>query len=434
MGVKQSLFLKLALGIALLSILIVAAHSVAIFLVTEDQEEQLIDQIIADELENLIAEYKGSPDVAPIRSRYLSGYVTRSSQELASLPPHLQNLSDGVYEIFLDGTELHVGVRTLPQAKFHIVYDVTQHETRMQQFKWLLFLGAVVTGLVAVWLGRWLSGSILKPMSDLAYQVSGRTPGMHEENLASRYDEEEIKRLAAAFDEYAHRIEDALAREQEFTANVSHELRTPLTSIRTSCELLSHDRSLGPEAGARLERIARAVERMSALVKSLLDLARSGQFAQPEEFALRECVVEVVGSLSEGLSGKPIETTIEIAPEVVLYLAREALVLVLTNLVKNAIDNTDRGKIVVGYTEGVLYVEDTGRGIREEETNRIFQRFYRADAAAAPKGGFGLGLAIVARVCDLYDWKLRLASKAARGTRVSITLPTASHGVLRREH
>ena len=162
---------------------------------------------------------------------------------------------------------------------------------------------------------------------------------------------------------------------------------------------------------------------MSDLVSSLLFLARTGQAAEPEDVLLRESVDEVCEPLRETLARKAVGFEPAVDPRVVLRLDRSALDLILSNLIRNALAHTDAGRIEVRFRDRTLTIADTGRGIGAEDLPYVFRRFYRGAASASRGEGFGLGLALVKRLCDLYGWEVALDSAPGQGTRVAITFP-----------
>lgn len=419
LNVKLSLRRRVALGIATLGILIVTAHSVALYLVTRDQEEELIAQILTEEMDHLIAAHARDPGAPPPRIRNLNGYLVATERARAELPPYLRELPLGDHDLRVRDVTLRVAVRAVGATRFYIAYDATHHEDRMRQLVWLLLLGVVATAALAAGLGYWLSELLTQPVSDLAARVGALGPGRPEAPLADRYADEEVKRLAQAFDGYLRKVADLIEREQEFTANVSHELRTPLTAIQTSCELLAQDPRLDAAARGRLDMIRRAAARMSELTRALLFLARGEQAAEVEDVSVHACVAEVAELLRDALAQRGLALEIAVDPPAVLRVDRNALFLTLANLLKNAVEHTERGSIRVRYRNRRLEIEDSGRGIREEELPRIFQRFYRGAAGAGE--GFGLGLAIVKRICDRYGWRLAVESRLGTGTRVTVS-------------
>lgn len=414
---------RIALGLALFCIAIVGLYSFTIYRVVEGQEETLIDEIISEELDHLITQYGHDPYFVPAQSSNLYGYIVRDEVDRRALPPYLRDLADGGHEILVDGRELHVLARTMGDTRFYTAYDVSAHEERMQRFQWFLIVGLGVTALVAAVLGYALAGWLVRPISDLAHRVGRLQPLEDEIPLADRYREDELRRLARSFDRYRERVAALVRREQDFTAHVSHELRTPLTAIRTSCELLEADTGLAELARQRLARIRHAADRLSAIVRALLFLAREGRSSDAAEAVpLRACVEEVLEPLRERLRDRPVELRIEVDPKAMVRANRSALELVLANLFDNALAHTERGHVSVRYHGRVLTVEDSGRGIEGGDQPRIFDRFYRG-ATAGGHDGLGLGLALVKRLSDLYGWRIAVESQVQVGTRISIELP-----------
>ncbi len=423
---RRSLRTKVAVGMVLLSIAVVGSSSVLTYFVTDSRAEREINAIGSEELASLIRQFEANSGFVPPRTHRLSGYVARNDAERAALPSYLQPLGPGRHELMVGEKEFHIFVGDSGPARLYLSYDVWVHERQIRKLKELLMLAVVLAAALAAVLGYWLSGLLTRPVSHLADRVDGLVPGEHEAPLAEGYADAEVKRLARAFDGYLGKMAEFVEREQEFTANASHELRTPLTSIRTSCELLCEDRHLSESSRARVEKIRRAAERMSALIDSLLLLARSRHVVEPEHVALRECVEEVIEPLREEAAAKGLDLQVEIPAHVLLYADRQALTIVLTNLVKNAVKNTQRGHVGVRLRERSIEVEDSGPGIDETELQRVFERFYRGSTASAHHDGFGLGLAIVKRTCEQLGWGLVFQSHPGRGTMVRIAFPSDS--------
>jgi two-component system, OmpR family, phosphate regulon sensor histidine kinase PhoR len=231
---------------------------------------------------------------------------------------------------------------------------------------------------------------------------------------------------------------------RELIVNVSHELRTPIANIRGHAEslLLAAEAADGaatsPEETKRyLTIIARESERLSALVDDLLALAR----AEAGELRLEIRPVSVSGVFDEvyealaPLARRERQVTltresVEDAPSVLAD--RQRLAQILLNLARNAITYTPPGGIVSLSVERPdhyhlsLVVADTGVGIPQEELERVFERFYRADASRArATGGFGLGLAIVRDLAQAMGGVVTAESVVGQGSRFRVTLPIA---------
>jgi signal transduction histidine kinase len=231
---------------------------------------------------------------------------------------------------------------------------------------------------------------------------------------------------------------------RELIVNVSHELRTPIANIRGHAEslLLAAEAPDGAAPSAEetkryLTIIARESERLSALVDDLLALAR----AEAGELRLEIRPVSVSGVFNEIYEAlaplarreRQVTLTRETVEDTPAALAdRQRLAQVLLNLTRNAIAYTPAGGIVSlsverpDYNHLSLVVADTGIGIPQEELDRVFERFYRADASRArATGGFGLGLAIVRDLVQAMGGVVTAESVVGQGSRFTVTLPIA---------
>lgn len=236
-----------------------------------------------------------------------------------------------------------------------------------------------------------------------------------------------------------HEVTERRALERvrrDFVANASHELRTPLTSIRGFVEALE-DGALDEPATARrfLGKIRTHAERMTALVSDLLELSRLESGTQPPRLeALRpsELAEDTLASLTHAAEARRITLThvAHSAPTVVSDPDR--LLRILNNLVDNAIKYTpEQGQVSIESAAApdgaaLLRVRDNGPGIAPEHLKRIFERFYRVDAARSRElGGTGLGLSIVRHLAESIGATVSVESAVGTGTCFTVTLPAA---------
>jgi two-component system, OmpR family, sensor histidine kinase CiaH len=235
-------------------------------------------------------------------------------------------------------------------------------------------------------------------------------------------------------------IQDAFRRQQEFVADASHELRTPLTVLRSATDLLStyRDHRLADHADL-LDDVRAEILRMEGLANDLLILARSDRgelqlMTAPVDLAiLASDVVRRIRPLAElrshlvAFEGPDAHPSVEVDPERV----QQVLLILLDNAMKYT---PEGGRIEVRVhadaSNAVVEVSDTGQGIAPEHLPRLFDRFYRADAARSrAAGGAGLGLSIAKLLVDAHDGELSVTSTPGEGTHVSVRLPLADHTV-----
>ena len=415
---KHGLRLRIAVAFAVTCIAVVTALGVTLYSASEELEEELVNQIVSEEVEYLMQRHQADPSYQPVAGPNLQYYILRTPAERAQLPAPLGALPPGNHEVGRGTDERHVAVRESTGTRFVVVYDSGPHEMREQQFTELLLLALGTVLVIALVLGYWLAGVLTRQLTALAQRVSQLGPDASDATLAHADQDREVHALAQALDDYQARMSRMVRREQEFTANASHELRTPLTGIKTSCELLSAEAGLSPKGRERLAAIARAADRMASQIQLLLYLARERVATKREPVGLAECVADATEPFRSELAARAIAFNEDIAPDAVVELDREALHLVLTNLIRNAVQNTRRGFVRVTYAAGRLTVADSGSGIAASRLPHVFERFYRGNEDAE---GLGLGLAIVKGICDQAGWTIEVESTPAAGSAFSIT-------------
>lgn len=233
-----------------------------------------------------------------------------------------------------------------------------------------------------------------------------------------------VQVLAQALHHFAARLDAFVERERNFTRDASHELRSPLTIIKVAADVLADDDSLSPFAQRSLLRIQRSVREMEALIESFLILARESDTGLPEEdFLANDVVREQVERFRDLLENKPIELKLEEDARFALHAPPRVFGVVIGNLIRNACLYTERGVICVRIGEDHVRVSDTGCGMGAEDLERAFQPFYRGSRTGDQ--GHGIGLAIVRRIADRFDWPVQLHSVSGRGTVATVRFPAA---------
>ncbi len=224
-------------------------------------------------------------------------------------------------------------------------------------------------------------------------------------------------------------IRDALRRQREFAADASHELRTPLAVIRGNVVALLRSTSLDAQDQGSVADIDEEAMRMTSLVDQLLLLARTDSGA--DELArvptdLAEAAADAVDELSAFALGRRVRVELHVATTLVVGDPARLRQLA-TVLVDNAIRHAPEGghawvRVTTEHRIGRLVVEDDGAGVRIEDRERVFQRFWRA--RDAPHGGTGLGLAIAAWITERHDGRIWVEDRPDGGARFVVDLPS----------
>lgn len=419
---RTSLRLKVALAFSALTILLLMVQALGVEVLVERQVEKFISALIADDMAGLLQNYRRDPTLVPPLDVRLGGHVSEAGQARITLPASVRTLPPGIHELIIGGREVHVAVASLHGVRVYRVYDFSAYEQHFRDMSNVLMVGAGGFALLTIWLAYSLAGLLIRQVTRFVQQVKALQHGTAAEIIPGKHDETEVVELIAVFNDYHGRMARMIEREKEFTANLSHELRTPLTAIRTSCELLEQDTAIGSKSRMRLRQIDHAAQRMGELVNALLLLAREESAVEVGPAPLAGVIRDTLDPFADTLAAKEVQVLIEVDHHLLVNVNRAALTIVLSNLIDNAVRHTERGYIRFAYRDGRLRVEDSGSGISPEAIANVFKRFYRA-TLGPDDSGFGIGLAIVKKICDRYRWGIELDSALNHGTCVSLALP-----------
>jgi two-component system, OmpR family, sensor histidine kinase CiaH len=221
----------------------------------------------------------------------------------------------------------------------------------------------------------------------------------------------------------------AFARQHAFVSDASHELRTPLAVIRANAEFIQQEQPDNTEA----RDIVGETDRLSALVDALLAVARGQKHANGSmaDIDLGELIDKTTASFEPLAAERGLELSAATAEDVSVQGDREQLQQVIVILLDNAVRYTSEGgRIHVQArrdgSNAIVTVHDTGIGIGEQELERVFERFYRADEARNRQaGGVGLGLAIARELVMRHGGRISVESTEGAGSTFTIQLPAA---------
>lgn len=334
-----------------------------------------------------------------------------SKEKFDHAPPIWQALPNGVFDIVepAPGTGeksyYKLAVRKDPNYWFFMAYDThDEHEAQLRLNRWIL-ASIGVFSIIALIVGVWSASRVMSPVSDLVSLIRRRSNDVEESRaLAPRFADDEVGELARALDDYSDRINDAARRDREFNADVSHELRTPLAVIRSTVELMLEQPDLGDKMRERILRIQRAQEGGTAITETLLLLSR-GERVRGETSVARVAEQLLDAHRLQQRRGKQLDLRMEGNTALMVDAPEATVNVALGNLIANAVRYTDSGSVTVHLGADSVDVVDTGRGLSEEDEQRMVERGYRGGASGNTKGA-GIGLAIVTRICALYGWQM----------------------------
>jgi signal transduction histidine kinase len=314
--------------------------------------------------------------------------------------------------------------RLVLQEVQEVQEELVNDDLRELTIQYLAILAAMA--LLSGALGWFVSGRVLRPMSEITATARRVSKESLHERIAMNGPDDELKQLADTFDSMLARLEAGFEREAAFVRNASHELRTPLSVIRTEADVTLADEAEDPEALRRaLAAVREAGERSERLIEALLTLARAGRDDRPRaEVDLSELVRQLIDETE--LDGLRLELALRPAP---MLGDRELLRTMAANLIDNAVrHNLPDGWIEI-RTESAgeharLEISNSGTMIEAEEAASLPEPFRRLGTARTGDG-LGLGLSIAASVAQAHGGQLAIHPLERGGLRLSIALPAA---------
>ncbi len=245
--------------------------------------------------------------------------------------------------------------------------------------------------------------------------------------------DDEIGQLAVSFNQMTNSLARLEETRKSFVANISHELKTPMTTIGGFIDGMI-DGTIEPDRQSYyLQIVSDEVKRLSRMVQSMLSLARleSGEFAlKPEKFDFREQILSIVISQEQRIEKKQLNVVgLDELPAISITADKDLIYRAVYNLVDNAIKFIDeQGTLSFAIkfdTRNVTFrIENTGKGIPENELPYIFERFYKIDKSrSANKTSTGLGLYIVKTIVKNHGGTITVSSVEDKFTAFEFTLP-----------
>lgn len=364
------------------------------------------------------------PQHGLVRSWYIApGVPTSAPTYLATLLPGDYSTENGFRNFAeLDGFDgrgsFHVVVVDLPPGRLVTALDIApiedqQNLTSRWSLVWALSFVLMICAVIA-----WLHANLVRPVRDVAERMQAIDPRDGTARLPTTYAREEIQMIAQASNVHLERVGQFIERERSLLDQASHEFRTPIAVIAGAVDVL-RQLQLPDTSQPALARIEHAVEGLSETMVALLYLAREPDAgSEPADVtALHDCLPQLVRDHEHLLRSRTaqlrlgeLQPTFLAAPEAIVRIA-------VSNLIRNAIENTEAGHIDVSLAHGVVAVVDSGSGFNPVEAARRYRDSLRQ---AAPVRGQGMGLFLIGRICDRFQWTLDIASDGITGTRVQL--------------
>jgi two-component system sensor histidine kinase MtrB len=329
-----------------------------------------------------------------------------------------------------------VRIPTVGNYEFYVLFSLSDQRQTFALISQTLWVAGIALILMVGLITLLVIRQITSPIREAAQIAERLTDGDLDQRMQV-VGENEISRLGVAFNEMAVALKQQISRlenlsrlQQRFVSDVSHELRTPLTTLRMAAQVIYSSRTnFDPTVARSAELLFAQIERFETLLSDLLEVSRFDAEAavlELEEIDLIALVNRTVDYVNP--SQERIITVHAPNEPVVVAADSRRIERVLRNLITNAIDHREDKGIDIYIAENdestAVAVRDYGVGFAPRDSQRLFERFWRADPSRARvRGGTGLGLSIAMEDAKLHQGRLEAWGNLGRGSQFVLTLP-----------
>ena len=303
----------------------------------------------------------------------------------------------------------------------------------LNELKKILLIVFILGNLLAAIAGWFFAGRSLKPLYAVVSQVNNISVNQLNKRVETDGNLDVVALIASTFNELLDRVEIAFQMQKQFVASASHELRTPLTIILGQLELSLLNSRTPVQYQKILSSLTEDLKDLNNTANRLLLLAQADfqvENLDPKPFRIDECLWQINFEMQKRFPSAVVDIHFDIIPESesdFIIMGNEQLVKVaISNVVENSLkySNPQYCSITLFAHKKDISVkmEDQGYGIHEDDIQKIFIPFYRANSSFVTSG-HGLGLAMVKKIIQLHSGVIDLKSELNKGTVVSISIP-----------
>ena len=414
-NLRQRILLGMMAYLALLTLAVMAYGAI-----TNEYAERLVWRaVLESELDHLAERRAEDSGYAWHDTASMRLYDGSAGREV---PAALMALSPGLHDdMTLDGLPIAAMVRIIEGRHTVLTIDITDFEHHEEHLARVV-MGAALAMTLLLGLAVWLSvNHLVRPLNAFTRQIGDLRPDQPGQEVSLPHSaSSDLLAIADALNGYLRRNDQFVERERAFIDSASHELRTPIAVIAGAAEIALAQPDITPDVHQRLARIQRTASHVEQLISLLLVLAKDpAQLGKASDrIALDQLVPEIVDDHRHLLEDKALSVQVgplapcEInAPLVIVQAA-------IGNLLRNAIENSDRGEIRIRLeAPATVVIDDPGHGMSPEEISAIYAKLARG---GGDRSGGGIGLDLISRLCEHLHWTLRFDSAPGRGTTTTL--------------
>ena len=317
-----------------------------------------------------------------------------------------------------------------------ILFEENVNRNAVEQLRDYIFLALAGLLLISLTVGWYVAGIVLKPIKHISFAAREISATDLSKRIDLRGPSDELRDLADTFDEMLARLDKAFRNQREFLEEAAHELRNPLAVMRANLEVVSADPDSTIEDYVAASEVAsRASDRMGKLVDDLLLYAHHERpDLQRVNLDLTELVINTVEDFQAEAKSSEVLLEIECDSNLEVVGDHSALRRAFANILSNSIRVSEKGKhiyVKAGSDKEMVWisVNDEGPGLDPEDSEKVFDRFWKADGVSAREAGrSGLGLAIVKTIVETHGGRSTVRSTKGEGSTFTIWLPRLLKG------
>ena len=353
----------------------------------------------------------------------------------------LDNLRDRGDEIYFKNGKKEAIAYKYEDSNINIFIISAANDTdgkmNLARLKTILIISFTVGIISALIIGFIFSQRLLRPIKKIADEVSDISVQNLTRRVSTGSANDEWHYLADTFNQLLNKLQEGFELQRRFISNASHELSTPLTSISSQLEVIMEKERSPDEYHKVIRSVYHDVRHMGKLTQTLLEFARASgnkggldiDLVRIDEILMR-IPSDLVKVNSEYFAILNFENMPENEEQLLVFGNEALLFSAIKNIVINACKYSENHEAIITLSVNQnsieIKIEDEGIGIPPDEIENIFQPFYRANRNTEGRG-FGLGLSMADRIIKLHKGSIKVDSIVNKGTKFTITIPSASN-------
>jgi signal transduction histidine kinase len=329
----------------------------------------------------------------PLKTDVYQLYI-KIGNDTSRLPEQLKDIPLSTDEIYINGKELELIIKEREETTLYFLYDLSSYESFEVNMSYFLFLTIIFSTALSLWLGRLITGKVIKPVKILSHTIANSSTQTGSLKYEYMFANDEIGFLANKFLEYDAELRVRIAREKQFTTNVSHELRTPLSVILGTTEVLLEKFP----SNKLIERIKYESLLLKNISELMLFIARgkASDIAKDKKINVNTMVEQILDALKYEFTTHSIEVVLTTNSQLIIESSKTAFYMAVRNILHNAYSYTSYGKVDIQLSEKSLVISNTGSGLPVQASS--CDKDWEDQSLNC-----GVGLKITKDLCDLCD-------------------------------